>query len=175
MWKSGFFPRDSTKNYTQPIVNKYELVNKGKTKKKKKKFSPEKELTIHNSCGKISEAGVNICGNIPNVVLKRCVVGFQSGFNFINGVQDRGMIAAKFLADIRCAEVCQLTDQVDSHLPGFVRYFIFQRTADDTFFNGEEFTHLIDDQRRCGQGVAGLLEHIGNGPGNIRKIQGHIV
>ena len=48
-----------------------------------------------------SEVWVNVGGNVPNVVLERGIFQLQRGFNLITGVDDCGMISAKFFADLR--------------------------------------------------------------------------
>jgi len=47
------------------------------------------------------QTGVNICGNITNMILQVFVSVFQCGFHFFDGVQNGGVILAEFFTDIR--------------------------------------------------------------------------
>ena len=85
------------------------------------------------------------------------------------------MILAKLLTNVRGAEIGQLADQVDGNLTGFVDTLGLLRTSQNGLVHGVELTNLADDQTRCGQRVAFILEHIVNGTAHIGQIQGHIV
>ena len=122
-----------------------------------------------------SQAGVDICGNIPDVVLHVAVSVFQSDFYLADGVQYGRMVPAEFLADVRQAQVGELADQVHGHLPGFGGTLVFLGAPEDGFVHVVELADLGDDEARGGQGVALALEHIVNGPGDVGKIQRHIV
>ena len=49
------------------------------------------------------QAGVDIGGNVPDVVLHVGVLIFQSHLHLADGVEHRGVIPGKFLADVRQA------------------------------------------------------------------------
>ena len=51
------------------------------------------------------QTGVNVCRNIPNMVLQLGISGFQRAFNFIDGIKNGGVVFIEFLADIRCGKV----------------------------------------------------------------------
>ena len=70
------------------------------------------------------QAGVNVCGYIPDVLLQIFVTGVEGVGDFIDGVEDRGVIPVKLLADIRSRKVGQLSDEVNGNLPGLCRAFV---------------------------------------------------
>ena len=61
---------------------------------------PQKAKPVENL-----QTGVNICRNIPNVVLQLGITGFQRAFYFIDGIKNGGVVFIKFLADIRGRKV----------------------------------------------------------------------
>ena len=85
------------------------------------------------------------------------------------------MIPAEFLADVGKAQIGELADQVHGHLPGFGGALVLLGAPEDGFVHVVELADLGDNEARGGQGVALALEHIVNGPGDVGKIQGHIV
>lgn len=121
------------------------------------------------------KAGIDICCNIPNVILQIFVSALERRFHLFDGVQNGGVILTKFLTDIRCGEIGQLADQIDRYLSCFCSAFILQCAPEYRFFNGIEFTYLVDDQTGGGKGIAFIFKHIVDGAGNVGKIQGHII
>ena len=121
------------------------------------------------------QAGIDIRCNIPNVILQSCVTGLQRFFHLIDGIKHSGVVLTQLFTDIRGGEVGQLSDQVDSHLTGFCSSLVLQCATEHRLVYGIELAVLIDDQACGGQCVALALKHIIDGPGDIGKIQGHII
>ena len=65
------------------------------------------------------QAGIDIGGNISDIVLQVGIFLLQRHFHFLDGVEDGGVILAELLADVGQAQVGQLPDQIDGNLPGF--------------------------------------------------------
>ena len=94
----------------------------------KQESCPQAEQAVEKS-----KTGVDVCRNVPNVVFHLFIIALDRIFNFIDGVENGGVVSAEFLADLRQAEVGQLTDQVNGDLTGFVGALIFQGAAHDAF------------------------------------------
>ena len=47
------------------------------------------------------QTGVDICGDVANIVLQVGIAALKCHFHFADGVEDGGVILAKFLADVR--------------------------------------------------------------------------
>ena len=58
-----------------------------------------------------SQAGIDVGSNIPDVVGQLLVAALESHFDLADGVQHRGMVAGKLLADIGQTQIGQLTDK----------------------------------------------------------------
>ena len=116
------------------------------------------------------KAGVNIGGDVPDIVLHITVAVFQSDFDFSDGVQYRGMIPGKFLADVRQAQVGELADEVHGNLPGFGGAFVFLGASQNHLVHVVELADLADDEAGGGQGVAFALEHVIDGPGDVGQV-----
>ena len=46
------------------------------------------------------QAGVDVCCNVPNVILQCFVAFFQLGFHLADGEEDSGMVPGEFFANI---------------------------------------------------------------------------
>ena len=118
---------------------------------------------------------IDVRCNVPDVVLQAGIPGGDGLLHLLDGVEDGGVVLVQLLADVRGGEVGQFPDQVNGHLPGLCGALVFQRTPKDGFVDGVELADLRDDQIGGGQGVTLGLEHVVNSPGDVGKIQGHIV
>ena len=116
------------------------------------------------------QAGIDIGGNVPEIILQCGIIAFQRNLNLTNRVKNGGMISGEFLTDIREAEIGQLSNQIDSDLTGFVCTFVFQCATEYRLVNGIELADLADDQAGRGKGIALALEHIGDGPGDRKSV-----
>ena len=123
----------------------------------------------------MSKAGVNIGRDVPDVVLQIGIILLQGHLHLSDGIQRSGVIPVKFLADVRQGQIGQLADQIHGNLPGFGSALVFLSAPEDGFLHIVELADLADNQGRRGYGAALGLEHIVNGPGDVGKIQGHIV
>ena len=121
------------------------------------------------------QAGIDVRRDIPDVVLQRGIAAFQGGLYLADVIQHGGVILTEFLADIRQAQVGQLTHQVHGDLPGFGDALALLAAAKHHLVHRVELADLADDQAGGGQGVALALEHIVNGPGNVGQVQGHLI
>ena len=121
------------------------------------------------------QTGIDVRGDVPDVILHGGVPVFQRDFDLPDGVQYGGVIPGKFLADVRQTQVGELADQIHGDLPGLGGTLVFLGTPQNDLVDGIELAHLADDQAGGGQGVALALEHIVNRPGDIRKIQRHVI
>ena len=90
-------------------------------------------------------------------------------------MNDGGVVPAEFPADFREGEIGQLTDQIHGNLPGLGGSLVFEGSPQDRFVNGVKPADLTDDERRRGNGVSLHLEHVVDGPGDVGKIQRHVV
>ena len=79
------------------------------------------------------QAGIDVCNDVPNVILQVAVTACQHRFHLTDGVQHSGVIFVNVLADVRGTQVRQFPDQVDGNLTGFCSTFIFQRAAEHGF------------------------------------------
>ena len=75
--------------------------------------------TFHRACGENLQAGIDVRGDVPDIVLHGGVSVFQRDFDFPDGVQYRRVIPGEFLADVRQTQVGELADQIHGDLPGF--------------------------------------------------------
>ena len=121
------------------------------------------------------QTGVNIGGDVLNIVLQYIISVFQVGFYLLNGIQNRGMVTAEFLSNIRQAEVGQLPHQIHGDLPCLRSSLAFIGTPQYDFVNIVEPADLADDQTRCRQCTAFGFKHIGNGTGNVVQIHRHFM
>jgi len=124
---------------------------------------------------KKSETGVDISGNVPDIVLHVGIGTFQRCGDLIHGIDDSGMIPGKLLADVGEAEVGELADEVHGYLPGFGYTLALLGAAKYHLVYIVELADLTDDQAGGGQGIAFGLEHIADDLGDIVQGQGHIV
>ena len=62
-------------------------------------FSPLSTPSVE----KRSQAGIDIRGNVPDVILQGGIAVFQRDLHFADTVKNGGVVPAKFLADIRQA------------------------------------------------------------------------
>ena len=139
------------------------------------KFIPKKFFHIPQPPVDKLQAGIDVGGDVPNVVLQFGVATLYGAFHLTNGVDNGGVVLVQLLADVRGGEVGHLPNQVNGYLTGFCRTLVFQCTAKHILFHGVELTNLRNNQAGSGQGVALALEHIVNGPGNIGQVQHHTV
>ena len=121
------------------------------------------------------QGGIDIGRNVPDMVFQILVTGGHSSFYLVNGVQNGGVILAELLADVGGGKIGQFPDQIDGYLSGFHRSLAALGTTQGRFVDGVELAHLVDDQTGGGQGIALVLEHIVDGPGNVGQVHGHIV
>ena len=70
------------------------------------------------------KTGIDIGGDIPDIILEVGILTLQRHFHFPDGIENGGMVSAKFLTDVRQTQIGQLADQVDSYLPGLCRSLI---------------------------------------------------
>ena len=152
------------------------LFNRGCEHRKKKIFLHSLSFHIpHEAVDKMSKAGVNIGCDVPDVVLQIGIAVLQGHLYLADGIQGGGVIPVELLADVRQGQIGQLADQIHGNLPGFGRTLVFLGSTKERFFHIVEFADLADNQGRRGNGAALGLEHIVNGPGDVGKIQRHIV
>ena len=121
------------------------------------------------------QTGIDIGGDVPDVILDGFVLGFQGGFHPADGVEDGGVVPVEFLADVGQAQVGQVPDEIHGDLPGLGDVLFLQGAPEHGFVDGIEFAHLTDDQAGGGQGVALRLEGILDHPGHIGQVQRHVV
>ena len=101
MWKTvisltaatGFFPQN---NVEKRIIFQQLIEMKNcKNNLNRLFFLFQQQLWIK------SKTGVDICGNITDVVLQTGIITLQRNFYFTNSVKDRGVVSTKFFTDIR--------------------------------------------------------------------------
>ena len=68
---------------------------------------------------KKSKTGINIGGDIPDIILHIGIAGLQACLHFADAVQNSRMVTVEFLADIGQAQVGQFPYQIHGHLPCF--------------------------------------------------------
>ena len=143
----------------------------------KKKRGIYKQLIFPHSTASVDklQTGINIGGDVPDVVFQVFVTAFEHTLHFVDGVEDGGVVFVKDLADIRGAEVGQLAHQIHRHLTGLGSASRLFRTANGIFVNGIELTYLADDQVRSGQGVVLVFKHIPDHRRDILQCQRHAV
>ena len=131
------------------------------------KAFPQKFFPHSTSLVEKLQTGIDVRCNVPDVVLQGGIADLQSLLNFLDGVENGGVILAKLCANGGQAEICQLADQVNGNVPGFCYILCTLVATNHIFIDGIELTDLADDQAGRGQGAAFALEHVTDGPGNI--------
>ena len=139
-------------------------------------LSTEPICGFHTSLWKKSELAVDVRRNIADVVRQRAGPGGKLLLDLFERVNDGGMVAAEFLADVRKRKIRQLPDQIHGDLPRLGGILIFERAADDGFLNVVEPGDLADDEAGCRQ-IFGLflVVHVLDGAGHVRHGQLHVV
>ena len=130
MWKSGKCPTAATTFFPQAVVDEFWVFHRQNWRNPKYEFSTGILSTIHTSCGKVNkegdmwwsappglvnaggkmryrllQAGIDIGGDVPDVVLQGGVAALECLFHFVDGVKYGGVILAQLLADIRGGKI----------------------------------------------------------------------
>ena len=105
MWKTQICLEPVDFFIHKAIVEKERFSTKGFFLLFYKSF-PQKSFPLSTGIVEKSKTGIDICRNVPNVVLQILIPAFQRGFYLLDRVQDRRMIFTKFLTDVRCTEIC---------------------------------------------------------------------
>lgn len=113
--------------------------------------------TFHRACGENLQAGIDVRGDVPDIVLHGGVSVFQRDFDFPDGVQYRRVIPGKFLADVRQTQVGELADQIHGDLPGFGGTLVFLGAPEKHLVNGVELAYLLMIRLGVGRALPSLL------------------
>ena len=116
-------------------------------------------IILHSELCILLKAGVNVCGNVADVVLGIGIAVFQGNLHLADGIENGGMVPGEFLADVGKRKVGQLADQVHGNLPGFCGALILLGAPQNNLVDGVELADLADDQAGGGEGIALGLEH----------------
>ena len=73
----------------------------------------------------ILKAGIDIGGDIPDIILQDVIALLQLHFHLTDGVKDGGMVSAELLADVGQTQIGQFPDQIDGDLPGLGGTLVF--------------------------------------------------
>ena len=92
------------------------------------------------------ETGIDVRGDVPDVILQGGVAVFQGRFHFADVIKDSGVILGKFLTDVGQGKIGQLPNQIHGHLPGFTNALGLLGAPKLLFLHGIELADLRDDQ-----------------------------
>ena len=127
MWKSGFYLTAAIKIFPQGIVYNFLFIHKDKinvfSQRNKQENYPHSTVPVDKL-----QTRINICRNVPDVILQSGVSFLQGAFHFIDGVNDGGVIFIQLLTDFRCTQVGEFADQINSYLTGLHSTLVFQST-----------------------------------------------
>lgn len=104
MWKSGESPTAATTFFPQPLCRNSTGFQQAPGKTFFRQVFNSFFFHIPQPLWKSLQAGIDVGSDVPNVVLQGGGVPFfQGGIDFTNVIQNRSMVLAKFLTDVRQA------------------------------------------------------------------------
>ena len=102
MWKSGFCLRERIYFFPQGNVYKFLLIHRDKIRKITKSFAQEIYPHSTTPVDNFLQARIDVCCDIPNVILQCGVSILQGGFYFVYGMNDGGVVLIQLFTNFRC-------------------------------------------------------------------------
>ena len=105
MWKSGKSSRETIIFYPQPDLWINSISPQANFAEKMEKVLHKNSIHNPQPLWKLLQAGIDIGGDVPNVILQALIAASQRRFYFANRVNDGRVILVHFLTDFRGGKV----------------------------------------------------------------------